>query len=112
MTSLAAMPAAAAAASAASMCGVISAAGDLGLGRDRVGDELAAGEAEAGAHAVGAGDGGGVVEAEGGGEAAVAGPEGRERVLAVGDDRDAAGLQHFEGLRQVEDGLGAGWRRR
>ena len=52
------------------MWGAIAAAGISASARDRVGDELAAGEAEAGAHAVGAGDGGGVVEAEGGGEAA------------------------------------------
>ena len=53
------------------MWGAMVGGGDLGFGGDWVGDELATGQAEAGAHAVGAGDGGGVVEAEGGGEAGV-----------------------------------------
>ena len=44
----------------------------------------------------------------GAGRPAVARPEGGERVLAEGDDRHAAGLEHLERLRQVEDRLGAG----
>ena len=48
----------------AAMCGRHGRGGDLGLGRDRVGDELAAGQAEPGAHAVGAGDRRRVVEAQ------------------------------------------------
>ena len=43
----------------------------------------------------------------GAGRPAVARPEGGERVLAEGDHRHAAGLEHLERLRQVEDRLGA-----
>ena len=49
----------------------------------------------------------GVVEPERRGRPDVARPEGGQRVLADGDHRDAAGLEHLERLGQVEDRLGA-----
>ncbi len=79
---------------------------DLGLGRDRVGDELPPRQAEPRPHAVGARDGGRVVEAERARKPRVARPEGRQRVLPEGDHRHAPGLEHLQRLRQVEDRLG------
>ena len=64
MTSFAAMPARPGLGEGGGDMGRHHLGRDLGLGRDRVGDELAAGQAERGAHAVGARDVGRVVEAE------------------------------------------------
>ena len=100
-------PSRSAPAMASAMRSSIAAASSAALFGDRVGDEDAA-KTLAELDFQQSGDGRGVVEAVVDGVAAGAGPEGGELVGLVADDRDALGLEDFEGLGDIEDRLGAG----
>ncbi|MCY1505943.1 hypothetical protein D9M68_401730 [compost metagenome] len=81
---------------------------DFAFFRHRIGYQHAAVDAEQFAHVLEVGDRRRAVQHQRALEAAVARPEGREDFAVVGDDRDTAGFEHFERLRNVEDRLGAG----
>ncbi len=83
-------------------------AGDfIGLGH-RVGDQLTTRQTQIGTGAQGAGHVGGRVQPQGRGQAAVTAPESGQGVLTVRDHRNPKGFKHFQGARDIKNGLGPG----
>mmetsp|Transcript_18491 Transcript_18491/g.30207 ORF Transcript_18491/g.30207 Transcript_18491/m.30207 type:complete len:327 (-) Transcript_18491:1331-2311(-) len=81
---------------------------DLVLLRDRVCDQLTAGQAQGRAHPVGLGNLGGTVHPQRGGKPRGARPKGGHLRLPKGDDGHALGFEHFECFGDIQDRLGPG----